>query len=360
MQFSQLSANRFLNIPKVLKIIENEQQTAQLLLETLQVQNMQNICIVSGKGGSLKLASDITTHVKLGHQVLHHVIEDNSMAECIKLDIACAHHQIDLIVAIGGGKVIDVCKVAATTRNLSFAIIPTCLSSDCITSPVAVIKNKLGQNQSVAAALATFVFIDLKLIISAPKRLNLAGLGDLISNASALLDWEYAHKINQTPVDDFARLLSSASCDVLFKNPLFDITNLSDLKIVAEGLLISGLSMGFSGDSRPASGAEHLISHALDKLALGQGYHGEQVALATIYINEVRKLLDEPQIDDAIITLIKQCGLPTYPSQLLISRSDFLCAVTLANTMRPDRITILNHPGISPELLNQAFVNSFD
>ena len=59
---------------------------------------------------------------------------------------------------------------------------------------------------------------------------------------------------------------------------------------LANSLLISGLAMGFSGDSSPCSGSEHLISHAIDYMQISNSLHGEQVAVATLFVDEYRKL----------------------------------------------------------------------
>lgn len=360
MKFSGVTQNRFLTIPKVLKILSGE--STELIKQIITAFNdSENNCvtIASGPGKSKEIAHSVGKALTGNFEVRYCEIIDNTIEQAVEVDKLCAQTQSSILLAIGGGKVIDVCKVAANKRKIDFAVLPTCLSSDCITSPVAVIKES-GKTKSIAAALAEFVFIDLNLISSAPERLNLSGLGDLISNISAILDWDYAAKVSNTHIDDFAKLLSISSCNALIKNNSFKCSNTADLKLMAEGLLISGLSMGFSGDSRPASGAEHLISHAIDKLGYGIGLHGEQVAITSIYMNSLRGLLKEETFKQEFLSFIKLSGLPYEPNQISINKNQFIEAVSIAKEMRPDRITVLNHPELTNELLLKAFDTAFN
>jgi len=360
MKFSGTAQNRFLTIPKVLKIISGEPKELIEHITTAFHNDLNgSITIASGPGKSREIAVNIGSALSKLFKVHHTEILDNTTDQAVAVDIQCAANQSNILLAIGGGKVIDVCKVAANKRDINFAVLPTCLSSDCITSPVAVIKEN-GQTKSIAAALAEFVFIDLNLISSAPERLNLSGLGDLISNISAILDWDYAAKTSNTHIDDFAKLLSISSCNALIKNNKFKCSNTEDLKLMAEGLLISGLSMGFSGDSRPASGAEHLISHAIDKLNYGIGLHGEQVAITSIYMNSLRALLNEETLKPEFLNFIKVSGLPYHPNKISINKNEFIEAVSIAKKMRPDRITILDHPELTNELLLKAYDKAFN
>jgi glycerol-1-phosphate dehydrogenase [NAD(P)+] len=359
MKFSGVTQNRFLTIPKVLKILSGE--TAELIKQIITAFNdSENNCvtIASGPGKSKEIAHSIGSALMGSFEVRYCEIIDNTIEQAVEVDKLCAQTQSSILIAVGGGKVIDVCKVSANKRKIDFAVLPTCLSSDCITSPVAVIKES-GKTKSIAAALADFVFIDLNLISSAPERLNLSGLGDLISNISAILDWDYAAKVSNTHIDDFAKLLSISSCNALIKNNSFKCSNIADLKLMAEGLLISGLSMGFSGDSRPASGAEHLISHAIDKLGYGNGLHGEQVTITSVFMNALRKLLNEDTFDQEVSNFIKDNGLKNKPKHISISQEEFLEAVTISQGMRPDRITVLNHPDLTENILKEAYLNAF-
>lgn len=356
MRFSGIEQSRFLSIPKVLKILSGA--TSELIEHITTAFEAGIITIASGPGKSKDIALNIGSTLNNQFEVHYTEILDNTDVQAVEVDKKCAASKSNILLAVGGGKVIDVCKVTASKRNIDFAVLPTCLSSDCITSPVAVIKEN-GLTTSIPAALAQYVFIDLNLIASAPARLNLSGLGDLISNVSAILDWDYAAKISNTQIDDFAKLLSISSCNALIKNNHFNCSNINDLKLMAEGLLISGLSMGFSGDSRPASGAEHLISHAIDKLGYGNGLHGEQVTITTLFLNTLRRLLNEDTFDQEVTNFIKQNGLTCKPEHISISQEEFLEAVTISKEMRPDRITILNHPDLTENLLNKAYVDSF-
>ena len=120
---------------------------------------------------------------------------------------------------------------------------------------------------------------------------------------------------------------------------------------------MSGLAMAAAGTSRPCSGAEHLISHALDGL-LGEkaAMHGEQVALGSL----VSAAAHGTPLLTTLSDLYARLGLPMHPSQLSISTEDLLRAVQAAPGTRAGRYTILSEHDLSDtavaRLLDCAFV----
>ncbi|KIO37751.1 iron-containing alcohol dehydrogenase family protein [Shewanella sp. cp20] len=276
-----------------------------------------------------------------------------------QIDMLCAQEHIETVVAFGGGKVLDVCKRLATIRKFELIVVPTALSSDCISSPVAVIFDEQGKKLSLPAAIPNFIVVDTELCAKAPKRLTQAGVGDLLSNYSALLDMDYAK--GRANFDGFSYLLAKSAANEILNmehKPLTDLTTITQL---AEGLILSGLAMGFSGDSRPCSGAEHLISHAIDYLQLGTGLHGEQVALGTKYCHFLREQLDLPTLDPRVLNTIERLNIKSTPAALGISKEEFFNALSIAQQMRRDRITFLESlEQIPTEILEIAYENAFE
>ncbi len=115
----------------------------------------------------------------------------------------------DAVVAAGGGRCLDVAKLAAAGAGLAFVAIPTQLSHDGICSPVSVLpKAARGVTESVEAVAPRLAFFSRPTLLQSPLAAMRAGIGDLISNPLALLDWELAAEAGFEQVEPAARLLS--------------------------------------------------------------------------------------------------------------------------------------------------------
>lgn len=195
-----------------------------------------------------------------------------------------------LIIAFGGGSVLDIVKYCASQCDLPYITVPSTLSNDAIYSCVSRLTEN-SKKRSFGVQPPTGIIIDLDVIRHSPKQLILAGVGDLISNISALEDWKLAHKMVNEPIDELAYILSKQAATGLFDYSEEDLFTDSFLLDLANGLISSGLSMIKSGNTRGTSGAEHMISHAIDEFFPEKStIHGIQVAWAFIMIEKhIRK-----------------------------------------------------------------------
>lgn len=189
-----------------------------------------------------------------------------------------------LLVAFGGGSVIDLVKVIADRFNLPYLTIPSALSNDSIYSPVARL-NKRGRKRSFGVPPPIGIIADIDIIKTAPPILQLSGAGDLVSNLSAIKDWTLANEISGEPINHFAYTLSSQSANTILSYKFEDICSDSFIRDLANGLIVSGLAMIIAKNTRPASGSEHLISHAIDELYPDKStFHGLQVAFGQLIV----------------------------------------------------------------------------
>lgn len=244
------------------------------------------------------------------------------------------------VVAVGGGRCLDVAKLAACDAGLPVVAAPTQLSHDGMCSPVAVLPVRGGVAQSLPAVFPSAVFFSLPTIRRAPAASVRAGLGDLLSNPFALRDWELAATMGHDPIDEEAWHLSMESAQLvdpwLSGGEDVDARDVELLTLLAHALVNSGLAMMRAGSSRPASGAEHKISHAIDLVLGGRAPHGEQVAFACVLSAALHGLDPGP-----VRRQLERLGLASHPQALGLTEDDLLDVLLAAPATRPGRFTIL-------------------
>lgn len=244
-----------------------------------------------------------------------------------------------LLVAFGGGSVIDLVKMYASKNNVAYITLPSTLSNDAIYSPIARLKEG-EKKKSFGVHAPIGIIVDVDIIKQSPDILLLAGVGDLISNLSAVQDCKLAIKNNNERIDSFALTLAKISANGLFPYTYSDIRSVEFIEQLANGLIVSGLSMMMDKTSRPASGAEHLISHAIDEYFPEKStYHGIQVAWAQLILEKVfRKNNNYGRLCE----FYNNIGLNTVICQYIqFSEGDFINLIPKARAMR-NRFTILN------------------
>ena len=246
----------------------------------------------------------------------------------------------DAIVAIGGGRRLDIAKLAAARAGLVTIVVPTQLSHDGICSPVAVVPNEEGKVESLGALAPRAVVVPLPTLLDAPVETIAAGLGDLLANPLALRDWALAAERGLETIDERAWDLSKESFeavqDFLDQDPALSEKDPAFLKHLADALVLSGMSMICSGTSRPASGGEHEISHAIDEIHGGRALHGAQVAFGTL----ISVALYDDDIE-AMRTRLNRLGLPSHPADLGLDEDQIVEVILAAPNTRPGRFTIL-------------------
>lgn len=266
-----------------------------------------------------------------------HKVEGGSMDSALDLIDRLRGSFFDAVVGIGGGGTLDVAKYAASMLGLPFVSVATSLAHDGLASPVAVLESD-GRKGSFGVHLPIAVVVDLDYVARSPERLTRSGIGDAISNLSALADWELAHRERGEPIDGVAVTLArTAAGAMLYRgDPLDGQTFLTAL---AEALLLGGIAMSVAGSSRPCSGACHEISHAIDVLFPGTGHHGEQVGVGALFASFLRG----GPATEAVDACFRRYGVPRVPADLGLTAERFVEAVLKAPTTRPDRYTILEH-----------------
>ena len=252
-------------------------------------------------------------------------------------------HEVDaeFLLGVGGGSKIDIAKLAAFEVNCPFISVPTSAAHDGIASPRASIKGDEG-NISFTASVPMGVVADTRVIIKSPWRLIAAGCADVISNITAVMDWELAHRLKHEDFSTSAATLAKMVANVVVDAASHIKPTLEESAwIMIKPVLVSGVSMAIAGTSRPTSGAEHMFSHALDRIAPNRALHGEQCGVGTI-LSMALHGGDWMRIREAIHII----GAPVTAKQLNISHDELIEAMTTAHTIN-DRYTILGESGIT-------------
>lgn len=248
----------------------------------------------------------------------------------------------DVIIGMGGGKALDVAKYAAFLTRLPYIAVPTALSNDGFCSPQSSLDFK-GKRRSFASAMPYGVVVDTQVCLNAPRILWLAGIGDSVAKITSVYDWKLAFRIKGTQVDDFAALLSDATVFQLMAKPDHD---LEGMRLLATALMLNGIAMEICGSSRPASGSEHLISHALDLICEKPRLHGLQVGVATYMVSQL-----QGRGTDRIAALLEATGFFDGLRQDPFIRKEWESAFKAAPAIKSDFYTILSENDKTEELV---------
>ncbi|MFC8393267.1 MULTISPECIES: iron-containing alcohol dehydrogenase family protein [unclassified Streptomyces] len=266
-------------------------------------------------------------------------------------DIKGSHY--DAVVGLGGGKIIDCAKFAAARVGLPLVAVATNLAHDGLCSPVATLDNDAGRG-SYGVPNPIAVVIDLNVIREAPVRFVRSGIGDAISNISAVADWELAHRVNGEKIDGLAAAMARQAGEAVLRHP-GGVGDDGFLQVLAEALVLTGIAMSVSGDSRPSSGACHEINHAFDLLHPKRAAaHGEQCGLGAAFAMYLRGAHEESA---AMAEVLRRHGLPVLPEEIGFTPDEFVRVVEFAPETRPGRFTILEHLDLKTEQIKDVYAD---
>lgn len=248
---------------------------------------------------------------------------------------------VTALVGVGGGKALDIAKYVGFLSRLPYYAVPTSLSNDGFCSPQSSLTVR-GKRRSVPAALPFGVVIDTTVCLNAPRVLTLSGVGDLVAKFTAVRDWKLAFHATGEAVNDFAALMSDGTIFSFLSHPSIDEEG---MRLLATALLLNGIAMEVAGSSRPASGSEHLISHALDAISARPRLHGLQVGVASYLVSRL-----QGENSERISQLFDATGFWEVVAADPFSRSEWLRAVELAPSIKENYYTVLSSRDVLPEV----------
>jgi glycerol-1-phosphate dehydrogenase [NAD(P)+] len=271
---------------------------------------------------------------------LFHEVKQASVEEAMHL-LSAVPSSCKALIGVGGGKALDVAKYIAFLAELPFFSVPTSLSNDGFCSPQASLTLE-GKRRSLPTGLPEAVVVDLAVCQRAPLMLWHSGVGDLCAKFTAVSDWRLAFYRTGVSINDMAALMSDASVFQFMANPTPDEQG---IRLLATALMLNGVAMEIAGSSRPASGSEHLISHALDMTDARQRLHGLQTGTAAYLVSSLQDGTHHQRIGE----LFTQTGFWDSVRKQPFSKEEWRIAVERAPSVKEDFYTILLEKDAWPE-----------
>ena len=262
---------------------------------------------------SLYLVSDHITYGIAGQKCMDILAQAGIRAEIIQLThlefdeatlgelVIHMPQDCDLVVAVGTGTINDMTRYFSFKLGRPFFTVATAAPMDGFASSIAAIHvNHLKTTFQAQTPLA--VIGDTEILKNAPYPMIAAGLGDLLGKCTCLCDWRLSHII--TGEHQCERIMELVEKCVQNLLPVAGRAKERDPKVlgdIMEGLVLTGVAMSLYGNSRPASGCEHHMSHYWETILEQRGQrpapHGAQVGVGTVLVLKAVELLLERKVD---------------------------------------------------------------
>ena len=328
-----MPASHTMELPRQIVVGEKNIDRVGKFLENLS--KPKKVSIISGKNVKKIIGKKIDGSLKRSKiRTVWHLATSNHVNMLKEIEKKVRKDKSDLIIGLGGGRSVDVAKLCSFNLKIPFVSIPTSASHDGIASPFVSVRGEKPHSLIATAPLG--VFVDVDVIKRAPRRLMASGCGDLMAKITAVKDWELGRDKTGEYYGRYSADLASMSAKILIESaPTFSKKGL-DVRVIVEALISAGVASCIAGSSRPCSGAEHLFSHAVDHLEYGIGLHGEKCGIGSIMIAKL-----QGQDWRKIVTTLKNVGAPTTAKEIGLKPKVLAKALTIAQSLRPERYTIL-------------------
>lgn len=322
------------DFPTSIKISQNEEDWTSYI-DDLAASLDSDYILLTGIGESFQYSKEIVKNI--GVEPVEIVnLTSNSIQKVYELERKIRGSNL-IILSIGGGKVCDLSKRLAFFTGLKLVLVPTIIANDGLISPISVLSDN-QKSFSLPGKMPDYVFIDLNIIRRSPPKFLIASACDLLSNLSATSDWKYAVEKEEESLNLLALQFSRMAAYMVLDCSSWDLSSIEFLRAIMHGQILSAMAMAYAGNSRPCSGSEHLISHALDELNLASDMlHGEKVGRASLFCLNIQGQ-EDPKINRLLNTFNVTPSLTNEALDDGVLKQIF----KVARTVRPGRRTILD------------------
>ena len=324
-----------ITIPTILEVGTNRIENTATYLERASI---SKVVIFFGEGIKMLFGEKLLNSIQASPYVellesyeFDEIRLENLISEAFSLPA-----ETHAVIGIGGGKVLDCAKYIAFLNDIPFISIPTSTSNDAFASSGCSLYIS-GRRKSVHAAMPYGIIVDLDIVKNSPEKFIYSGLGDIVSKITAIYDWYFEQESGKGKVKDFAAMLAKKSANSIVRLEHPNIKENFFLKEMVDSLTMSGIAMEIAGSSAPASGSEHLISHALDKVLERPELHGLQVGVSTYLMSLVQQ-----HRSVRIEKFFTETGFFDFVATLNMKKSDFEKAIDLAPSVKPNRFTTIH------------------
>lgn len=319
------------------------------------------------KSGKLFVLSDTNTYGVLGEKVIsrlesedfrlksfvfetgtHDLIPDEHTIGRLLLEM---EQDTSFVLAVGSGVLNDIARLVCFRTNKPFAIAATAPSMDgyaSVVSPTIINHKKV----TVPGKYPCAIFADTAILQKAPIVMIRAGFGDVLGKLTALADWKLANILqNEYYCNTTASLVQRGVDRCIESSEGLAAREEQGVRYLIEALILTGISMGLVGVSRPASGTEHQIAHYWEVKAIEEGrahaLHGNAVGVGTVVTAMLYELaadmlpegIDYPTVEQ-VTGLLRKIGAAMAPGELGVSRELFVESMMKAMYQR-EKYTML-------------------
>jgi glycerol-1-phosphate dehydrogenase [NAD(P)+] len=232
--------------------------------------------------------------------------------------------ECDSVVGIGGGQAIDAAKYISWKKGIRLVSIPTILSVDAFVTPAAGIRRN-NEVFYVGNSTPDPLIIDFEILRKAPKELNIAGVGDLLSIHTASFDWELAQQRGKSEYPFSAEDLKKGKA--ILKNieeNLEEIKANTDkgLMAIVTGYMTMNRICLPAGHYRIEEGSEHYLFYELEERLKRPFVHGFIIGLGIYLMSRLQQNQFE-KIKD----FMDRVGLTYHPADLEIEKKDLVAGL---------------------------------